>query len=69
MIRLNCCRSGASKGSKSNTMEMWPKHIIVKTSKAKFSAIPSVLVIINIIMRCVDLEQNGESNTDDGMGD
>jgi hypothetical protein len=55
-------------------MEMWPaifrKHIIVKTSKAKFSIIPAIIVIIiNIIMKGVNLEQNGESNTDDGMGD
>jgi hypothetical protein len=55
-------------------MEMWPaifrKHIIVKTSKAKFSTIPAIIVIIiNIIMKGVNLEQNGESNTDDGMGD
>jgi len=55
-------------------MEMWrqpssPKHIIAKTGKAKFSTIPSIIVITNIIMRGVNLEQNGESNTDDGMGD
>ena len=28
-----------------------------------------IIVIIDIIMRGVNLEQNGESNTDDGMGD
>jgi len=42
---------------------------IVKTSKAKFSTFPSFIVIVDIIMRGVDLEQNGESNTDDGMVD
>jgi len=41
----------------------------MKTSQAKFSTIPFIIVIIDIIMRGVNLEQNGESNTDDGMGD
>ena len=55
-------------------MEMWrqpssPKHIIAKTGKAMFSTISSIIAITNIIMRGVNLEQNGESNTDDGMGD